>query len=452
MGENHDLDALPAVQRVTQKTLNAIERFLHIEAASGIVLLLAAAVALIWANSPASSSYEYLWHLPITVTIDKFTFSQSLHFMINDGLMTIFFLVVGMEIRREINDGALASFQQAALPMGAALGGVIAPALFYLTLSRSNEISQGWAIPTATDIAFAVGVLALLGKSIPASARIFLLTLAIIDDIAAVLIIALFYSGGLAPAGFIIAIVGILMVFAFQRMGFGSAYIYILPGAVIWIGFLMAGAHPTLAGVVLGLMTPAVPVRGHVRAADMAANAIGEFGDIASNDNPNADELLQPVKKLKYAQRELLPPVIRVQDALHPWVAFGIMPVFALANAGVDIGNINLHAGNSLNVLTCVALALFFGKPVGVIVSSWLLICLGWCRFADGLTWSWLFLISCLTGIGFTMSIFIANLAFADAGTLGAAKLGVLIGSAGAGILGLSVGVLLIRAQARKRT
>lgn len=443
--------ALPPAQRLTQKALDVIERFLHIEAVSGIILLIAAAAALIWANSPAASSYEHLWHLPIAFSIGEFAYSQSLHFIINDGLMTIFFLIVGMEIRREIHDGALASLKQAALPVGAAIGGVVVPALFYLAISSSEDIRRGWAVPTATDIAFAVGVLALLGKSVPSAARIFLLTLAIIDDIVAVLIIALFYSGGLEPTGFLVAGVGILMVLAFQQMGIGSAYAYVVPGAVLWMGLLMTGAHPTLAGVVLGLMTPVVSTRGLRRPTDTAIHAISDIVERMSKDNRFTHELMQPVKQLRYAQRELLPPVVRVQAALHPWVAFGVMPLFALANAGVNMSSIDAGTGHSFDILLGVSLALILGKPVGVLVSSWLLIRFGWCRLSDGLTWSWLLLIGCLTGIGFTMSIFIANLAFTDMDNLGAAKLGVLIGSSVAGIFGLLIGSVLVLRARRQR-
>lgn len=445
-------EALPPAQRVAEKAFSALERFLHIEAVSGIVLLLAAAAALIWANSPAAASYEHLWHVPITFAVGEFSLSQSLHFIINDGLMTVFFLVVGMEIRREIHDGALKSFKLAALPVAAALGGVVVPALCYLAIAGDEGIRQGWAVPTATDIAFAVGVLALLGKSIPGSVRVFLLTLAIIDDIVAVLIIALFFSGGLDPMGFALAAVGILMVLGLQQIGIGSAYAYVLPGIVLWLGLLKTGAHPTLAGVVLGLMTPVLSTRSTQGPIDAATDAIRDFVDrITNNDAPDTHDLMQPVKQLKLAQRELLPPVVRVQIALHPWVAFGIMPLFALANAGVSLGGTDLAGGAPLTVVLGVSLALVFGKPLGVMLFSWIPVRLGWCQLPQGMNWSWMWLIGCLTGIGFTMSIFIANLAFLDADLLGAAKLGVLIASAVAAMVGLVFGrILVVRARAAR--
>ncbi|MHC2563605.1 Na+/H+ antiporter NhaA [Bradyrhizobium liaoningense] len=240
-------------QRLAEQALGTLHRFLHLEAVSGAVLLVAAAAALIWANSPLAYSYHAFWNLPLTVGVGRHVFSRSLHSWVNDGLMTVFFLVVGMEIRREVHEGALSRLDQATLPLVAATGGVIVPALIYLSLNSDPARGQGWAVPTATDIAFAVGVLALLGRTIPVNVRVFLLALAIIDDIIAVLIIALFYTASLQPGGFIIASIGVLAALGFQRIGIGSAPFYVLPGSLVWIGFTVAGIHPTLAGVVLGL-------------------------------------------------------------------------------------------------------------------------------------------------------------------------------------------------------
>ncbi|MFZ5605365.1 MAG: Na+/H+ antiporter NhaA, partial [Pseudomonadota bacterium] len=280
------------------------------------------------------------------------------------------------------------------------------------------------------------------------SVRIFLLALAIIDDIVAVLIIAVCFSGGLDPMGFVIAGVGIALVLGLQQIGIGSAYVYVIPGAVLWIGLLKTGAHPTLAGVVLGLMTPVFASRSIERPADTAARAIKDFVARQKKSAGDAYELIQPVKQLKNAQRELLPPVVRVQMALHPWVAYGVMPLFALANAGVNLDGINLADGNPFSVMLGVSLALVAGKPLGIMLCSWALVRLGWCQLPEGMTWSWMWLIGCLAGIGFTMSIFIATLAFNDATLLSAAKLGVLVASAVAGILGLLLGrILILRAR-----
>ncbi|MGQ3115296.1 MAG: Na+/H+ antiporter NhaA [Hydrogenophaga sp.] len=392
---------LPRAQLVADRAFAALSRFLHIEAVSGVVLLLAAAIALIWANSPAAASYHALWHAPLTLGIGPYVSVQSLHFWINDALMAVFFLVVGMEIRREIHEGALASLPLAALPLAAALGGVLVPALIYVALNTDPTTLRGWAVPTATDIAFAVGVLALLGRSIPGNVRVLLLALAIIDDIVAVLIIAVFYSGGLDFSGLLVAGLGIFMVLGLQRIGIGSAWAYVVPGAVLWLGLLQTGAHPTLAGVVLGLMTPVLPVRLRGEA-----------------------------------------PVTRVQRALHPWVAYAVMPLFALANAGVTLDGVDLASGSAQAVTLGVVLALVLGKPLGVLGASWLAVRLGLCRLPDGVTWSGVGLVGLLAGIGFTMSIFIATLAFDDAQLLGAAKLGVLLASLLAAVLGLSWGFL----------
>jgi len=436
---------LPRARLLAERAFATLERFLHIEAASGIVLLVAAGAALIWANSPFAHGYHALWHLPLSVGIGDFAFSRSLHFWINDALMTLFFLVVGMEIRREIHEGALSDPKQASLPIMAAIGGVAVPALIYLGINADPARQHGWAVPTATDIAFAVGVLALLGKSIPSNVRVFLLALAIIDDIIAVLIIALFYSGGLGYQGFLVAGLGLAMVLGFQQIGIGSAYAYVLPGAITWVGLLMTGAHPTLAGVVLGMMTPVVPLRMRERPLDVVIRTAERLRDHDGRAAREASHLAQPLKQLRLAQRELLPPVVRVQMALHPFVAYGVMPLFALANAGVSLGGVDLSAAGPQWVMGGVALALVAGKPLGVIGMSWLMVRLGWCRLPPGVSWGGIGLIGLLAGIGFTMSIFIAMLAFHDEALLGAAKLGVLLGSLVAAVLGLAWGVMYRR-------
>jgi Na+:H+ antiporter, NhaA family len=384
-------------QTVVERALATLKHYLHVEAISGVVLLVAAAVAMLWANSPLAHSYYEFWHYPVSVGTGSFVFARPLHFWINDALMALFFLVVGMEIRRELHEGALSQLDQAILPVLAALGGVIVPALIYLAFNVGGVRSHGWAIPTATDIAFAVGVLAMLGRSIPANVRVFLLALAIIDDIIAVLIIALFYTAGLDLGGLAVAAAGVLLVLGLQRLGVETAFAYILPALIVWAGFLKAGIHPTLAGVVLGLMTPVRSANGEV------------------------------------------PPVVRVQTALHPWVAYAIMPLFALANGGVNFKGTELSGGVQF-VAFGITLALCLGKPVGVIGATWLAVRLGKCRLAPGVSWGGVCLIGLLAGIGFTMSIFIATLAFTDDKTLDAAKFGVLMGSLISVTLGLGWG------------
>lgn len=393
-------------QPLFDRALATLQQFLHVEAVSGIVLLVAAAAALLWANSPFAHSYHDVWNYPIPLRLDGLAFERPLHFWINDALMTVFFLVVGMEIRREIHEGALSKFDQAILPVIAAFGGVIVPALIYVSFNAAPGRVHGWAVPTATDIAFAVGVLALLGKSVPGNVRVFLLTLAIIDDIIAVLIIAVFYTSELDPNGFAVAALGLLLALGLQRIGLSSAYAYVVPAFIVWMGFLMTGIHPTLAGVVLGLITP-----------------------------------------VRSPSPEIKPPVIRVEAVLHPWVAYAIMPLFALANAGVSF-KMDL-AGGAQFVTLGVSLALCVGKPIGVIGAAWLAVRTGRCRLAPGVSWGSLCLIGLLAGIGFTMSIFIAMLAFDDEKLLDAAKVGVLLGSLISVTVGLGWGAEYAHRQRR---
>lgn len=435
---------IPPLHRVTMKASSAFARMLHIEAMSGIVLLIAAAIALIWANSPWAASYFATWHAPLALTLGPWTWSTDLHFFVNDVLMTIFFLVVGMEIRREMYNGALADVRQALLPIIAALGGVVVPALIYVALARGDaQLLNGWAIPTATDIAFAVGVLALLGKSIPGPLRIFLLALAIIDDIVAVLIIAFFYSGGLDYNGFGIALVGLVLVLLFNRMGVAAAWAYVVPGAILWLGLLHTGAHPTLAGVVLGLMTPVAMRPAQRHHLDVAEQALTRIRSHAQRGQFEVDVLHHELRIATTAQRDLLPPVFRLPAMLHPWVAFGVMPIFALANAGVQFGGMDLAATGPHTVFWGVLLALVLGKPLGVFLATFLAVKSGVSPLPEGINWRGVLLVGVLAGIGFTMAIFVGGLAFSDAALLSAAKLGILAASATAAIVGLVYGFIV---------
>lgn len=443
--------SLPRAERLARNAFTALEHFLHVEAASGLVLLAAAAVAIVWANSPFAHSYHALWETPIVLHAGAYSFDHPLHFWINDALMTVFFLVVGIEIRREIHEGSLSDIRQAVLPLAAALGGVVAPALVYLAVNHRAGAVSGWAVPTATDIAFAAGVLALLGRSIPGNVRIFLLTLAIVDDVIAVLVIAVFYSSGLDYVGFAIAAAGIGLVLLMQRLRIGSAPAYVVPGAVIWFGLLVSGAHPTLSGVVLGLLTPVVPTLRREHALVEFSRAANHVADTSADAASDLDRLAQPMQTLRGAQRELLPPVLRVQWALHPWVAYAIMPLFALANAGVTFTGLNLGNGPAPWVLAGIVLALVAGKPLGVFGVSWLLVKAGVCRLPTGVSWRGIVLVALLAGIGFTMSMFVAMLAFSDENTLDVAKFGVLLGSLLSGCLGIAWGAGYAR-QLRRKT
>ena len=368
-------------------------RFISVEAASGVLLLLAATVALGWANSSPSDTYAALWHLKLGFGIERFLPAHDLHFWVNDGLMTVFFLVVGLEIRRELHNGALSDVRVATLPIIAAFGGVLVPALLYLLVNQDPVARRGWAIPTATDIAFAVGVLSLAGRGVPPALRMLLLTLAIIDDIAAILVIAFFYSSGIALNGLVIVAAGLLLMLAMQRLCVRWAVAYVVPGAVVWFGMLRAGVHPALAGVLVGLLTPVAAVE-------------------------------------------------RVESALHPWVAFGVMPLFALANAGVGLQGLDVTGGVPLAVGAGIVTGLVLGKPLGIVLACIAAVKLKLCALPAGVQWRHTLLLGLLGGIGFTMSIFISNLAFADSSLLITAKFAVLVASALAAILGLLLGRL----------
>ena len=441
--------SLPRTQVLAARAFTSIEHFLHIEAVSGVILLISATIALIWANSAWAESYANIWHTPFSISLGQLQFSKSLHFWINDILMTFFFLVVGMEIRSEMHEGSLSKIKQAILPVIAALGGVIIPAIIFLAFNFAPIQQNGWAVPTATDIAFAVGILALLGRSIPGEVRVFLLSLAIIDDIMAVLIIALFYSEGLNYWGFLTAGIGIILVLGFQRIGIGSAWSYLIPGSLIWFGILMSGAHPTLAGVILGLMTPVRSKSMSERPLDLLSRITNELTgrDIKSEEGQRQRHLL---KKHQVAKRELLPPVVRVQQALHPWIAYIVMPLFALANAGINLSE-GTYSAPELSIIMGIAVALVCGKPIGIVGISWICVKLKWCHLPDGMTWNGVWLVGLLAGIGFTMSMFIAMLAFNDMRFLNAAKLGVLLGSITAAILGIVWGIIYLKQMTRMK-
>jgi NhaA family Na+:H+ antiporter len=428
--------------RIARLAGRPLERFLRIEAASGILLMVAAAVALIWANSSWAESYVHLWHTPIGLRIGTFTFERSLEWVVNDGLMVIFFFVVGMEIRREIHHGELSEWRRAALPAAAALGGMLAPAALYLVVAGAPSTRSGWGVPMATDIAFAVGILTLLGKRVPAALRVLLLALAVIDDLGAIVVIAIFYSSGIALSGLLVAALGFGGVFAMQRLGVRAKLAYVVPSVVAWAGIYAAGIHPTIAGVIVGLVTP---VRAWLGPDGFMAGVRHELEHLAQV-TPGAlssHDFAETLRHVDVARREAMSPAESLIETLHPWVAFGIMPLFALANAGVAISGGALDAA-SWSVATAVAVGLIVGKPVGILLASWLTLRLRIGTLPAGMTLRHVVVLGVVAGVGFTMALFIAQLAFADPSLLAAAKLGVLAASAGAAVLGLVLGRLLL--------
>jgi NhaA family Na+:H+ antiporter len=389
-----------AARRVARRVLDPVERFLAIEAASGIVLLAATALALTWANTPPAHLYHALWHTPVGWRAGPLSFQRDLHFWINDGLMAVFFFVVGLEIRREIATGELSDRRRAALPVLAAAGGMMAPALLYLALNAGGLAARGWGVPVATDIAFAVGILSLLGRRVPPTLRVLLLTLAVADDLGAILIIALFYSASLSPLGFLIAAAGVAAILLLRKLGVRAPIAYLVPALVVWAGAVKAGIHPTLAGVLLAFVTP-------VRAW---------YGEA-------------------------------LEHGLHRWVAFGLMPLFALANAGVPLGNTSFHGSGAAPFLGVVA-GLVLGKPLGIVVFAWGATRLKLASLPVDLRWVDLVVMGTVAGIGFTMSLFIAGLAFPEGQLLQTIKLAVLSGSALSAVVGLALGRLLLKPAA----
>lgn len=433
-----------AAQKSVAAAAVKIRHFLHNEAIGGAFLLIAACAALALANSPWHKLYESFLHLPFAFGAGSLQFRFDTHFLVNDVLMTVFFLAAGLEIRQEMHNGALSELKQAVLPVIAALGGVCLPALIYLALNAQTAYISGWAVPTATDIAFAVGILALLGKSIPANLRIILLALAIIDDIIAVLIIAFFYSGGLSLDGVYIAAAAVMLILLLQFLGFSSLLFYGFAGAVLWFGLWKMGIHPSLAGVVLGLLTPVLPLYESRRLKEklrLAAPllAVSAVKGHAAGRQETGEKALAAMKQLAAAAES---PVKRVQKALHLWVAFGIMPLFAFANAGVRLADVSFSAAGSALVFLGVLGGLVLGKPLGILLASFLAVKSGLCRLPPYMGWGGMALVGLLAGIGFTMAIFVSMLAFDDKAVLSIAVLGVLCGSALSAALGLVYGLI----------
>lgn len=403
-----------------------LTRFLRVEAAGGVVLLLAAAASLILANSPLADAFEALWHTKIDLVVGGFSLARFVEhadlrsLFINDGLMVLFFLVVGLEIKRELTSGELADPRKALLPVVAALGGMVVPAVVYTLWLRGGPALRGWAVPTATDIAFVVGVLTLFGGRVPHGLKILLLTLAIADDIGGVLVIALVYSSDISLPALGLAGGGLGLVVLMRLLGVRGFLFYAVAGVAVWLAFLASGIHPTVAGVLLGLLTPhrGLPRRLPIDlVSDLTGRLLGYQGQPAG-------------------RHEALSPLDRLEHALHPWVAFGIMPLFAFANAGVAIG----LGGVGTSVALGVMLALVVGKPLGIVLFSWVSVQTGLTRLPAGVSWGVMAGAGCLGGIGFTMALFIAGLAFQGRPELFAqAKIGILLGSLLSSVLGCAL-------------
>lgn len=412
---------------------------LHKPFISGVMLLIAAVVALILANSHFSDFYEIFWNKPICLNWNGFTFCPNMHFVINDVLMTLFFLVTGVEIRSEMHDGALSNIKQASLPIMAAIGGVCFPAIIYSVFNYASTAFYGWAVPTATDIAFAVGILSLLGSRIPNNLRIILLSLAVIDDIIAVIIIALFYSGHLNTYGIFIGFVGILLIVSLQRLKISSFLPYLFSGVIVWAGLFILGVHPSLTGIILGLLTPVLPCQ---KSKTKISNKFADAPDIEKHKRSKPNALAKTIDKASTPVEKT--PASEIKRKLAPWVTFLVMPLFALANAGVNFSGVNFSAPHTTTIIMGVIVGLVVGKPIGIITISLLSVKIGLCRLPNKVDLSGMILVGLLAGIGFTMAIFTAMLAFPDIQNLEAAKIGVLSGSLISACIGLAYGLFYL--------
>lgn len=382
-------------------------RFFQLEAASGLLLIAAAALALIINNSPLSHFYTAFLDVPVAVQIGALQIAKPSLLWINDGLMALFFLLIGLEVKRELLEGHLSKPSQVVLPGAAAIGGMVVPALIYWFLNKDNPAALGgWAIPMATDIAFALGVLALLGKRVPVSLKLFLMTLAIIDDLGAIIVIAVFYSSELSGLSLLLAAACLVALIAMNRMGVVKIAPYMIIGLILWVCVLKSGVHATLAGVTLAFC---IPLR-------------------TKNSEPS--------------------PLLGIEHALHPWVAYGILPLFAFANAGVSLAGVNLHSFTH-HVPMGIAAGLLIGKTVGVFGLTWIAIKTGLAALPAGANWGQVFGVAILCGIGFTMSLFVGSLAFVAGSSeyAGMDRMGILTGSILAALIGYGVTAFFSRKQ-----
>lgn len=393
---------------VLKKLVSPIVAFTRLEAAGGILLMFAAAVALIWANSPLQASYQALWEIPVSVKFGGFGLDKAFILWINDGLMALFFLLVGLEIKREVMGGELASPRKAALPLAAAVGGMVVPALFYVLMANDPASIAGWGIPMATDIAFALGILLLLGTRAPLALKIFLTAVAIVDDLGAVLVIAMFYTASINTTALMAAGVILALLIAANRLGVRTMIVYGLLGTALWFAVLKSGVHATIAGVLLALTIP-----------------------MSSTSEDPKDS-----------------PLHHLEHSLHPWIVFVVMPVFALANAGVAFGG-GAMTDIGRGVISGIWLGLVAGKPIGILLAAWLAVKSGVAELPKGINWRQMAGVASLCGIGFTMSLFIGGLAFADPALLDAAKLGILGASAISGVIGT---ILILTAKGAAAT
>jgi len=422
--------------RPIERLLTPLQRFLAQEASGGVVLIFATLAAIVWANWGPEGSYHHFFENPFSISLGDWSISKSLHHWINDGLMAIFFFVVGLEIKRELMIGELSAFRKAALPVAGALGGMVVPAAIYWVLNVGTPSQGGWGIPMATDIAFVIGVLTLLGPRVPVSLKVFLVALAIVDDIGAVLVIALFYTAEISTSALLAGAVITAALIVLSWLGTRHPLVYAILGIALWLAFLESGVHATIAGIVLAFTVPA--------STRITTNQLIEVGEHLLNQlkgahrskgfSPTTHDEQNIIAGLESECERAETPMQRLERTLHPWSVFFIMPVFALANAGVvlDSNSFSLASNLSLGVI----LGLVVGKPIGITLFTWAAVKTGVASQGTGVRMIHVLAAGCLGGIGFTMSIFIATLAFESDQMLSTAKASILLASLLAGALG----------------
>jgi Na+:H+ antiporter, NhaA family len=420
--------AKPSPKAVVAKLLTPVQEFIRTESASGVILIAAAALAFAWANSPWAASYFALLDLPFSLRFGAWTLEKPLLLWVNDLLMAGFFFVIGLEIKREILVGELAGWRRASLPVAGALGGMLVPALIYVALNPEEPAIRGWGVPMATDIAFALGVLALLGQRVPLSLKVFLLALAIVDDLGAVLVIALFYTAELNGTSLLISLLVWGGALAYGRAHGDKPLVFALLGLVMWYFMLKSGIHATIAGVLMALT---VPLRHRISAQELQQ----ELRWVGSGRG-GLEQVEVMLEHLDEVLSKAHSPLHNMEHGLAPYVAFFVMPVFAFFNAGVAVGGI--EGGLMSPVALGAVLGLLLGKPIGVAGFAYLAVMSGLTRLPAGVTWPAIAGIGLLAGIGFTMSLFIAHLAFPEQELLYQAKLGVLTASVVASLAGLA--------------
>jgi len=413
------------------------DRFFHSEVSGSVVLMACTIVALAWANSPWSQSYADLTHVEVGFSWGGASLNMSLQHWINDALMAIFFFVVGLEVKREVGIGQLSTLRKAALPVSAAVGGMLIPAAFYFAMNAGGPGVHGWGIPMATDIAFALGILALFGSRAPIGLKVFLTALAIADDIGAVLVIAIFYTASLKLGALAVAAVFMLLIAGARAIGIRRSGIYLTLAAGVWLSVLVSGIHATVAGILVAML---VPIRATIEPEKFMERAKSRLAELESanltHDSMVDDQAqLYALHEIRQKTGDMIPPGIALENHLHPVQAFLILPLFALFNAGVYLG------GDALSRVTDpiglgIFAGLFLGKQIGVVGFSWIAIKSGLADLPDGVNWNQIWGASCLAGVGFTMSLFITELAFDDPALIATAKLGILEASLIAGVLG----------------